>query len=139
MNRGHIESHVRQAVAEFDGIVSVYLFGSFAEDRAHRESDVDVGVLLYRERYPDETARFEQRLSLSSALSLVDGRSADVVILNDAPPTFARTIVTRGARLVCRDAEKDRVFVRDVQLQAPDLERFLERMRAIKLETLGRQ
>ena len=27
------------------GVVSVYLFGSHAEERAHRESDVDLGVL----------------------------------------------------------------------------------------------
>jgi hypothetical protein len=30
------------------GMISVYLFGSHAEHRAHRESDVDVGVLLDR-------------------------------------------------------------------------------------------
>jgi len=28
-----------------DGLVSAYLFGSRAADRAHRESDLDVGVL----------------------------------------------------------------------------------------------
>ena len=28
------------------GVAAVYLFGSHAEGRAHRDSDVDVGVLL---------------------------------------------------------------------------------------------
>jgi predicted nucleotidyltransferase len=34
------------AAASPSGVVSAYLFGSHAAGRAHRESDVDVGVLL---------------------------------------------------------------------------------------------
>src|SRR5438445_8007932 len=36
------------------GVISAYLFGSHAEERAHRESDIDVAVLLDRKDYPDE-------------------------------------------------------------------------------------
>ncbi len=138
MDRSAVEARIRKAIDAFDGVVSVYLFGSVAEAREHGESDVDVGVLLDRARYPDEAQRFEQRLLLTSALSMVEGPVADVVILNDAPATLGRAIVQRGERLICRDEEKDHAFVRDVQLQAPDLERFLQRMRAIKLDALMR-
>ncbi len=37
------------------GVVAVYLFGSHAAGREHRESDVDLGVLLLRDRYPEES------------------------------------------------------------------------------------
>ena len=47
------------------GVVSAYLFGSEAEGRAHRESDVDVGVLLDSDRFPTEKERFEVRLRLA--------------------------------------------------------------------------
>ena len=133
------EKEIRRVV-EQDGhpaVVAVYLFGSVAEGRQHGESDVDVGVLLDRRLLPAERERFEQRLALSSALSRVRGRAGDVVILNDAPPTLSRAIVTRGKRVLCRDAEAEHAFVRDVLLQAPDLEKFLERMRAIKLRALA--
>ena len=50
------------------GVVSVYLFGSHAEDRAHRESDVDVGVLFDRKVLPGARDRFEAGLHLSSRL-----------------------------------------------------------------------
>lgn len=37
-------------------VVSAYLFGSHAEDRAHVESNVDIGVLLRHAAYPNESA-----------------------------------------------------------------------------------
>ena len=55
-----------------------------------------------------------------------------------AHPLFGRRIVWEGRRLFLADPEADRAFVRDVQLQAADLEPFLRRMRAIKLEALAR-
>ncbi len=136
MNGAEVEARLRRILRDFKGVVSLYLFGSFAEGRQHGESDVDVGVLLDRDYYPAEAQRFEQRLLLSAALSLVHGPKADVVILNDAPATLGRAIVTHGKRLVCVDAERDHAFVRDIQLQAADLDLFLSRMRAIKIDAL---
>jgi predicted nucleotidyltransferase len=124
---------------DLQGIVSIYLFGSFAEGRSHRESDVDLGVALRRESHPTAARRFDRRLQLAGRLSAAfDGRPADIVILNDAPPHLARRIVTRGRRLFCADERADRALVRDVQLRAADLDPFLRRMREIKLKALGR-
>jgi predicted nucleotidyltransferase len=121
------------------GIVSAYLFGSHAERRAHRESDVDVGVLLSYERYATQRERFEVRVRLSSLLAAALGTDAvDVVILNDAPPHLARRIVTQGRRVFFADAEGDHAFVRDVQLRAADLEPFLRRTRQVKLGAITR-
>lgn len=136
MDGAEVDVRLRRVLRDFEGVVSLYLFGSFAEGRQHGESDVDVGVLLDREHYPTEAQRFDQRLLLSAALSLVRGPKADVVILNDAPATLGRAIITRGKRLVCLDEEKDHAFVRGIQLQAADLDLFLSRMRAIKAGAL---
>jgi predicted nucleotidyltransferase len=114
------------------GIVSVYLFGSMAENRAHAESDVDLGVLLDRAVHPTERERFDCRLLLGTRMSDAARRVADVVILNDAPPQLARAI-TRGERIYCTDAELDHAFVRDAQLLAADIDPWLQRMRALKL------
>ena len=38
------------------GWISAYLFGSHAEGRARRESDVDIGVLLRYDLYPSARA-----------------------------------------------------------------------------------
>ena len=121
------------------GVLALYLFGSAAEDRMHRQSDVDVGVLLDRDVHPTARDRFEARLQLIAELTpRLSGRQVDVVVLNEAPPGLARRIVTTRPALFCADPAAEHAFRRDVQLRAADLEPFLRRMRRVKLEALER-
>ncbi|MDH4066925.1 MAG: nucleotidyltransferase domain-containing protein [Acidobacteriota bacterium] len=122
-----------------DEVVSVYAFGSLAEGRSHRESDVDVAVLVDYALRPTRADRFETRLRLVGQLGRQLGRGdVDVVILNDAPPQFARRIVSRGRRVHCRDTSADHAFVRTTLLRAADLEPFLRRTRRLTLEAIRR-
>jgi predicted nucleotidyltransferase len=119
------------------GIISAYLHGSHAGGRPHRESDLDVAVLLDRSVYPNRSQRTELRVRLGSDLVAATGTNEiDLVILNDLPPLFARRIVCEGQRIFCTDPEADRVFVRDARLRAADLEPFLRKMEAIKREAV---
>lgn len=121
------------------GLVSAYVFGSHAAGRAHRESDVDLGVLLDRRVHPSRDARFGERVRLSAwVVGALHQNAVDVVVLNDAPPQLGRHIVTSGCRVFCLDPDADHAFVRDVQLQAADLQPFLDRTRRIKLDALAR-
>lgn len=121
-------------------VAAVYLFGSYREGRAHKESDVDVGVLLERAAYPSRPARFEARLELIGVLThALAPLEPDVVILNDAPPGLAARIATTGLLLVCPDPEAEHAFRRDAQLRAADLEPFLRRTRGIKLRAIRGQ
>lgn len=120
------------------GLVSAYVFGSVAEGRAHRESDVDVGVLLDREIYPRAVERFEEKLLLIGHLRAALRRDVDVVILNDAPPQLARRIIAPDHRVFTADVEVDHAFRRTVLSRAADLEPFLRRTRRVKLQALGR-
>jgi predicted nucleotidyltransferase len=121
------------------GVASAYLFGSHAEGRAHRESDVDVGVLLQWGRHPTPDDRFEMRVRLGSDLiAVVHHNEVDVVVLNDAPPLLGRKIIYDGIRVFRGDPETDHAYVQDVQILAADLEPWLNRMRKAKLEALAR-
>jgi predicted nucleotidyltransferase len=121
------------------GVAAVYLFGSHAEGRAHRESDVDLGVLVKWDAKPRHDDRFEVRLRLLGELEGVVAPAApDVVILNDAPPMLGRRAVVSGVRVFLADPAADHAYVRDVQLRAADLGPFLRRMRQLKLEWLAR-
>jgi predicted nucleotidyltransferase len=121
------------------GLVAAYLFGSHAAGRAHRESDVDVAVLLAWDVHPTARARFDERLRLSALLAAALGTGRiDLAVLNDVPPHLGRRIVTAGRRVFCADPERDHAFVRDVQLRAADLEPFLRRTRRIKLDAIRR-
>jgi predicted nucleotidyltransferase len=123
--------------AEEPHVISAYLFGSHAQARAHRESDVDIGVLLDWKAFPDAASRFEARLRLSSAIGRALGRrDVDVVVLNDAPPQLARAIMADGQLLFCRDAEAAHAHRRTVLSRAADLEPFLRRTRRTKLAAI---
>lgn len=121
------------------GVVSAYVFGSMARGLAHRDSDLDIGVLLDWTAHPTECDRFEARVRLSARVSAALHRNdVDLVILNDTPPHLAREIVTRGRRVYCADREADQACVRTAMLRAADLEPFLRRARRIKLNALAR-
>ena len=135
-----IERQIARALTEsrFPGLVSAYLFGSVAEGRAHRDSDVDLGVYLDFESLPTSEARFDARLDLMAVLGPAIGRDdIDLVVMNDAPPTLSRHIL-RGKRVFCADVEADHAFVRTVLIRAADLDPFLRKMRRVALDTLAR-
>ncbi len=124
---------------QVNGVVAVYLFGSHAAGRSHRESDVDVAVLLDWDEYPSRSERFEARVKISSELiAVLHCNEIDVVILNDAPSLLGRRIVLEGCQVFVGAAQKHHDFVRTVQLLAADLEPFLKRNRQIKLQALAR-
>lgn len=119
------------------GIVSVYLFGSQAAGRVHRESDVDVAVLFDLAAVASREERFEERLRLSGVISRALRRNdVDLVVLNDAPPTLAARVVTQGRMVFCSDREAEHAFRRDAQLRAADLRPFLLRFRRVALQAI---
>jgi predicted nucleotidyltransferase len=121
------------------GLASAYLFGSQSTGKTHRESDVDVGILLDYGTHPTHRARFDERLKLySSLIEVLGSNEVDVVILNDAPPLLAARVVIEGRRVFCAKPLLDRSFFRDVQLRAADLLPFLSRTRRLKLLALQR-
>jgi len=126
------------ALERTDGLASAYLFGSMAAGRAHRESDIDVGVLLDCQRYPSARDRFDLRLILIGRLQGAARRDIDLIILNDAPPQLARHIMTTGRPLVVLDRVRDHGHLRMVLSRAADLEPFLRRARAVKLAAISR-
>ncbi|NIR46160.1 MAG: nucleotidyltransferase domain-containing protein [Gemmatimonadetes bacterium] len=64
-------SHLAEELAS-PAVVSVYLFGSVSEKRSHRESDVDVGLLLSWDRCPTGRERFDRRLEWFGADPVLD-------------------------------------------------------------------
>lgn len=121
------------------GVVAAYLFGSHARGTAHRESDVDVAVLLDYEALSERGARAREALRLCTELvAVTHSNQVDVVVLNDAPPELAAGVVSRGRRLYCTDEAADHAFVRTALLRHADVRPFLERTRRVKLRALTR-
>ncbi len=136
-----LESSIRETLTRVatPGLISAYLFGSRAHGSGHRESDVDVGVVLDHAVHATRSTRFAERVRLASELiGALHANAVDLVVLNDAPPLLARRVLREGRQVYCSDADADRDFRRDTLLRAADLAPFLARMRALKLAALGR-
>jgi uncharacterized protein len=134
---GILASQLQNALRDTPGLVSSYVFGSAATGREHRESDVDVAVLVERSVYSTPVARFDLRLALVAKLQSVVSREVDLVVLNDVPPQLARRIMTEGVRVLALDAAQDFAHLRMVLSRAADLEPFLRRTRAVKLQAIA--
>jgi len=120
-------------------VASAYLFGSRAKGAGHRESDVDVAILVGGGAGRDPAAAHRLRVAITGDLiGALRHNEVDLVVLDQAPPLFARAIVTGGRRVFCRDPAADHAFVRDVQLRAADLQPFVDRGRRRVLQALAR-
>jgi predicted nucleotidyltransferase len=131
--RSHLASHPEA------GVAGIWLFGSAAQGRMHRESDVDVAVLYDRRILPAALDRARASELLAGSLMQVLARNdLDVLVLNDTPPLLARRIVTEGIELLVADADLVHSFRRDTLLRAADVAPFVERGRRRLLEELRR-
>lgn len=111
------------------GLVSARLHGSHARGEAHRDSDVDLAILVDRDVYPTRLDRSELRVTLTADLiGAIHHNQVDLVILNDLPPRFARAIVHHGILLHCDDRDTDARFAAIVQGMAADLDITLRRL-----------
>lgn len=118
------------------GVISAYLFGSQATGTAHRESDVDVAVVVDREVLPERGARSDLQVRLTAELIAATHRNdTQVVIVNDAPPELAMAAVD-GKRFYCSDSEADFHFTLRVRIRYGDIAPWLRRYRRLKLEAL---
>jgi predicted nucleotidyltransferase len=126
------------ALTPTPGLVAAFLFGSEARGRAHRESDIDVGVVLDRAQYPHAAHRFDARLRLIGDLQIATHRTVDLLVLNDVPPLLARRVLLDGVRLVVPNASALEQFQRLVLSRAADLSPRIAHARRAMLETLAR-
>lgn len=72
----------------------------------------------------------------SDVIALLHMNEIDLVVLNDAPPRFARHVVMRGRCVHRANTEAEHAFRRDAQLRAADIAPFLERVDRLKMEAL---
>ncbi|MFZ1986003.1 MAG: nucleotidyltransferase domain-containing protein [Desulfatitalea sp.] len=81
-------------------VVAVYLFGSFAVDTNKPFSDIDIALLLDRDRIKDFN---QQRRVYLAKLSRCTRMDIDLVIMNTASEGLLKQIYANGKCLVVND------------------------------------
>lgn len=96
--------HIKDSLTEYfntiPGVIAVYLFGSYAEEKEKQTSDIDVGVLFDDETLPAAKEKIvEYTLSLSRQLR----KDIHIVILNFAGETLLEQIFKKGICITIKD------------------------------------
>lgn len=117
---GYIPLLIEKLKTDTD-IITIYLFGSYAEGKQTPVSDIDLAVLLDGGFPPSRY--FEKKLALLAIItSLLKTDEVDLVILNHAPPVLAYRILSKG-RLVF---EKEDGKGQRVNFQVRSLDRYFD-------------
>ncbi|MBI5048310.1 MAG: nucleotidyltransferase domain-containing protein [Deltaproteobacteria bacterium] len=88
---------------QFDFIESAILFGSFAEGKQTKMSDIDIGIVAMKDLSLIEIGLIASRMEIALK------RRVDIVILNDLyrkNPILAYEILSKGKILFCRNQER---------------------------------
>jgi len=109
-----------QRVATLEGLIALWLFGSFARDAWTPISDVDLAYLSYEEWQGEALDRFEARL-YSTITSTLYTDDISLVHLRFAPIYLAWRVLTEGRLLLCSDKNAVATVAETVYRFAPDI------------------
>jgi predicted nucleotidyltransferase len=86
-----------------EGVIAVYLFGSYAEGKERPLSDIDIGILFDRK---DRDSAKEKRNDYMLELARVLRKDIHPVILNSASEELLRQIFLKGKCILINDSRK---------------------------------
>ena len=109
-----------QRVATLEGLIALWLFGSFARDAWTPISDVDLAYLASEEWQGEALDRFEARL-YSTITSTLYTDDISLVHLRFAPEYLAWRVLTEGRLLLCSDKNAVATVAETVYRLAPDI------------------
>lgn len=93
---------------EKNQVVLVYLFGSQIKGQAHKESDVDIGVLFDKKVSPEEYLKREGKL-IAFFCQFYPKKEINIVNLNIASPLLKQVVILEGHPLYIR-SEIERIL-----------------------------
>jgi hypothetical protein len=113
-----IVESLKAFIAKEQGILLVFLFGSFASRQIRPMSDVDIGI--YFRAVPDVYATNDLIEKLSSLLK----REVDLIALNHASPILKMQVLKTGMLIYESDRKYFHQFFVDTVNQYDDLKRI---------------
>lgn len=112
---------VPERIANVQGVVALWLFGSFARGEATALSDVDLAYLIDAGQSKESTDHIETELYLTIAHALHSDEFT-FVNLQCAPAFFAWHVLSEGRLLCCKDARIVARLAEKVYGHAPDVQ-----------------
>lgn len=128
---------IRSQLDSQDVLTAAYLFGSYAEGKAHALSDIDVALLFRRGMSREE--RLRQMLSIGAMLDDALPLSVDLVDLDEASPLLRFQVLKHGKLLLEFDRTDRCLFeMRAMQIYY-DLKPYIEYQQAETVRRIREQ
>lgn len=108
-----------------DGVVAVYLFGSYAQGKQRDDSDIDIGILFEN---ADTHVYKEKRMLYMAELARLLRKDIHPVILNLAGEELHKQIFTKGKKILVRDEKKFSSYRMNMMSQIADFSYYKNRM-----------
>jgi len=116
---------LREYFKKKPSVVLAFVFGSFAEGREMKESDIDIAIYVKGKI---------RRAKLWLGLTRILGKEVDLVYLNDAPASLISNIFKNGIPLKIKDKKLYWELYLKATSEAEDFLEFLEDFYKIKQE-----
>lgn len=88
---------IKQYVSQDQNIIAIYLFGSHAKGKTKKDSDVDLGVLFFK-----DIGGFE-RIDIETDLSNLLKRDVDLVDMKKASPLLRHQVYKCGVEIYSKE------------------------------------
>lgn len=88
-------------------VLLTYLFGSAAQGRVNKLSDIDIALLVDEKKFKKLDAQESygyKAAVIADLMGLLHTNEIDLVLLHEAPPLLAYQVVKHGIVLFCRVA-----------------------------------
>ncbi|WP_190239924.1 type VII toxin-antitoxin system MntA family adenylyltransferase antitoxin [Pelotomaculum schinkii] len=122
MHQHRIFSLLAEYFSKNNEVMAAYVFGSYAEDVARPDSDIDIAVIME----PVSRDTMEYRLAVMEDIKRLTGLDADIIVLNEAPIMLQFQVIQKGKVVFERDADKRAVFVMSVAGRYYDYKRYFD-------------
>lgn len=125
-----VKESVKEVLQGHKEVLAAYLYGSVAKGKTHKESDVDIGLLLRNNFSPD--GLYTARISGEIEKKMDSSRKVDVRVLNDRPLTFQHQVLRDGKEVFIRNRKARVNFETEVYDRYLDYKHFFERFNEIR-------
>ena len=110
----------KDILIKYEDVVFAYIFGSYAQNRIRRNSDIDIAV--YLKKKIDIDKYLEMKMNLTEVLN----REVDLVILNDATPLLKYEIYKNNILLFSRDNTLESKYKVKTLFEYSDMKKYLD-------------
>ncbi len=102
-----LEASISEYFKDKNGLIAVYLFGSYARGKAQFLSDIDIGIIADREQMDSVRSSTD---AYTTELGRRLRKDIHLVILNSASDELLRQVFSKGICLLVRDAKRLALF-----------------------------